>query len=54
MNFSKYFSFIKVTKLSTKFKDELHKPGLFKDIREQTVLYVAVIAYYWNILLTCL
>ena len=35
MSFSKYFFFIKVTKLSTKVKDELDKPGLFKDIKSK-------------------
>ena len=26
----------------------LDKPALFKDIREQTVVYAVVIAYYWK------
>ena len=42
----KIFSFIKVTKLSTKWiwgRIGLKKLVLFKDIRDQTVVYVVVL-----------
>ena len=41
-----------MTKLSTKLMQRrtgLGKPVLFKDIREQKVVFVVIITYYWKL-----